>query len=153
MAVAVGSLVFAIREVNHTRDLGVALDKSNSLLAANYLDRGLSLCEGGDVAHGLLLMTRGLSAVPANAPDLGRVMRANLAGWQESLDPLLAMWKQTPAVASSGLKTSVAFSPDGKAVATGAADHKVQFWNAADAKPIGEPIDCFEGGAIAGFQP
>ena len=47
--------------------LGVALNQLSYRLAENYLDRGQSLCERGDVAHGMLLLARGLSAVPADA--------------------------------------------------------------------------------------
>ena len=63
-AVSVGSVLFAVRETTHANRLGVALEKSNYLLAANLFDRGLTLCEDGEVAHGMLLMARGLAAVP-----------------------------------------------------------------------------------------
>lgn len=95
VGMTVGSLLFAAREKTHANELGVALDKSNVLLAENYLDRGRTLCEAGEVAHGILLMARGLSAAPLNSPDLGRVVRGNLAGWQERLYPLLEMWAQS----------------------------------------------------------
>src|SRR5262249_4000766 len=71
LSLAVGSLIFALREKEHTNELGVALNSANYRLAANYLDRGLALCEGGEVAHGMLLLARGLSSVPQSAPDLG----------------------------------------------------------------------------------
>ena len=89
VAVSVGSLLFAAREKTHATQLGVALDKSNYLLAANYFDRGVTLCEGGEVAHGMLLMARGLSAVPANEPDLGRVVRATWRDGRKGSIPCL----------------------------------------------------------------
>ena len=153
VAVSVGSMFFAAREKTHANQLGVALDKSNYLLAANYFDRGVTLCEGGEVAHGMLLMARGLSAVPANEPDLGRVVRANLAGWQERLDPLLAQWTHTSTTSVANVSPAVAFSPDGKLIATGASDRRIRFWNAADTQPIGEPIDCTSGVRSLVFSP
>ena len=69
VAVAVFSLLLAWREGRHAHELGIRM-------AENYLDRGLSLCEGGEVAHGMLLMAEGLEAVPDEARDLGRVMSA-----------------------------------------------------------------------------
>jgi eukaryotic-like serine/threonine-protein kinase len=142
VAAAVGSLLFAMREKKHAGELGVALDKSNYLLASNYLDRGRSLCEGGEVAHGMSLIARGLSAVPENAPDLARVMRANLAGWQERLDPLLAVWASDPLNTATHLPDTSAFSPDGKLVVIGAGNRMIQLRNGDSGEPIGEPINC-----------
>ncbi len=142
VAVAVGSLLSLVREKKHASELGVALDKSNYLLAANYLDRGQSLCEVGEVAHGMLLIARGLSAVPENAPDLARVMRANLAGWQERLDPLVALWADGPSGATTRIRDAAAYGPDGKLLAIEVGDRMIQLRNGEDGNPIGEPINC-----------
>jgi WD40 repeat protein/tRNA A-37 threonylcarbamoyl transferase component Bud32 len=142
VAVSVGSLLFAAREKSHANELGIALGKSNYLLASNYFDRGFALCEGGEVAHGLLLMARGLSAVPENAPDLGRVGRANLSGWHEMLNPLQAQWSFTSGAAGANLRPAAAFSPDGSLAVTGADDEKIRFWNAKDGSAIAEPVNC-----------
>jgi eukaryotic-like serine/threonine-protein kinase len=142
VGLTVGSLLFAAREKMHADELGVALDKSNVLLAENYLDRGRALCEAGEVAYGMLLMARGLSAAPQNSPDLGRVVRANLAAWRERLDPLRVVWAQASAPGVRYLRPAVAFSPDGQLIATGGIDQRVHFWRATDARPIGEPINC-----------
>ena len=86
VAVAAGALVFAARETTHAGKLRVALDKANELIAENYLVRGQTLCEGGEIAHGMLLMSRGLAAVPESSPDLGRVVaRTWLAGRKGSI--------------------------------------------------------------------
>jgi WD40 repeat protein/tRNA A-37 threonylcarbamoyl transferase component Bud32 len=143
LAVVVVSLLFAVRERKHANMLRVALDQSeqrrrelNYRLAESYLDRGQSLCERGDVAHGMLLLARGLAAVPTEAGELSRVLRANLAGWQEKLDPILALRVHGQAI------TAVAFSPDGKLAASGGKDHMVRLWEGPAAKPLGGPIDC-----------
>jgi WD40 repeat protein/tRNA A-37 threonylcarbamoyl transferase component Bud32 len=147
LTVAVFALAFAFREKKHSDELATALDKLNFRLAENYLDRGQSLCERGDVAHGMLLLARGLEAVPRGADDLSRVMRASLAGWQEKLDPLSACCSQGAPIMAA------AFSPDGKLVATASQDRAVRLWNGADLGPIGGPIGCTDLGRSLVFSP
>ncbi len=66
----------AIREIRaHRRQV----DQQASHLAYEH---GQSLCEQGDVAHGMLWLVRGLrSASLARDPDLERAFRRNLSGW------------------------------------------------------------------------
>ena len=138
----VGSLLFAAREKTHATDLAVALDRSNVLLAQNYLDRGQSLCEEGEVAHGMLLIGAVSRSLRRSSRALGRAVRSNLAGWEERLYPLLAMWTHVSLPDGRNVRPAVAFSPDGTLIATGDVDGKVRFWNAGDAGPIGEPVNC-----------
>ena len=49
--------------------------------------------------------------------------------------------------------TSVAFSPDGKALLTGCPNGAVCKWNAASRQPIGEPIELNESVSVAAFSP
>ena len=70
------------------------------------------------------------------------MIRANLAGWNEHLVPLLAEWTHIPGATRAYLNPVVAFSPDGKLIATGATDQTVRLWDGRDGKPIGEAIDC-----------
>jgi WD40 repeat protein len=123
------SLLYAVWERHHAEQLGYRL-------AENYLDRGVALCERGEVAHGMLLMARGLATAPGESSDVGRVLRGNLAGWQEELDVLLAQQRH------GGPITAVAFSPDGKLAATGGRDHLVRLWEGDEAGPLGGPIEC-----------
>ena len=104
--------------------------------------RGQTLCEGGEVAHGMLLMARGLAAVPAELAGSRPGRARNLAGWEERLDPLLALWPHArtgrqpisgPPSPSAPMESSSRPAP---------CDKQVRFWNATDFTPIGEPINC-----------
>ena len=81
-------------------------------LARSDLDRGLNFCEQGDAARGLLWLARGLNDAPADAADLRHCILMNLESWsRECHTPLLCLEH------GSGV-CAVAFSPDGKTIAT-----------------------------------
>ncbi len=147
LTVVVFALLFAVREKTHADELGVALYKSNYRLAENYLDRGQSLAERGEVAHGMLILARGLTEVPPGAGDLSRVMRASLAGWQDKLDPLLT---QSP---PSAPISAIAFSPDGTLGATASEDGIVRLWNGSLLTPIDGPLDSSGAARSLAFSP
>ena len=46
----------------------------------------------------------------------------------------------SPLTSQSDQVTSVAFSPDGKTLASGSADHTVQLWDLVTGRPIGSPL-------------
>jgi WD40 repeat protein len=62
--------------------------ESQRISARLALDRGLLLCEQGDVARGLLWLARGLEIDPADAAGLHRAFRANLGSWYRQLTSL-----------------------------------------------------------------
>jgi hypothetical protein len=116
VAVAVVASVFAFRENWNARQLGEQaaqlreqatqlsaaltaadenlgearknLRQSQSRLAENYLDRGLTLCEQGDAAHGMLWFVRGLKEAPPEDSSLQREIRSNLSNWAGEFHPL-----------------------------------------------------------------
>jgi WD40 repeat protein/serine/threonine protein kinase len=142
LAVAVGSVFVAVQENRHARDLGDALKtaeenrrKVESQRAENCLDRGLILCEQGEVGRGMLWLSRGLEWAPDDAVDLRRVLRANLSAWSGRLG-----WRPRAAVEHGGKVWDMAFSPDGGVFATGGRDGMVRFWDTATGKPVGVPL-------------
>jgi WD40 repeat protein len=95
------------------------------------LERGLTLCEQGDVAGGVLWLSHSLEIAPAQDADLQRDIRANLAGWGRQVHPLRGI------LPHAGIVRGVAFSPDGKLVLTGSYDKTARLWRTSTGKPVG----------------
>jgi WD40 repeat protein/tetratricopeptide (TPR) repeat protein len=122
-------LTAALKETERERD------KAASRLAENYLDRGLVACRNDrDVARGLLWMVKALEAAPKRDENLRWIIRTQLAAWQNEVHPLTAV------LTHKGEISAVAFSPDGKAVLTGSADHTARLWSAATGKELTPPL-------------
>jgi WD40 repeat protein/serine/threonine protein kinase len=127
-AIAVGSTIAALR-------LETALNASRLLSASLTRDRGLALCEQGDIDRGLLWLVRSLKA--ADVPgghDLDRLVRADLSSWSRRVHHLHGRFEQ------SGFVRSVALSPDGKTLLTGSDDNTAQLWDAASGRRLGPPL-------------
>jgi WD40 repeat protein/tRNA A-37 threonylcarbamoyl transferase component Bud32 len=102
-------------EDNHRQ----ALRLSTQLL----LHRGLTLGEQGEIGQGMLWLARGLSADPNANQDYQRLLRLNLAACSQWLNPLREVLLHSSEV------RVVAFSPDGKFIATGCADGTIRIWD------------------------
>jgi WD40 repeat protein len=101
------------------------------------LKGGLTECQRGRVAQGMLMWANYLATVP-ESEELQRPIRANLAAWYHQLWPLKAI------IPDKDIDYAT-LSPDGKIVLTvkRATDDKhgeVRIWDAATAKPVGKPI-------------
>jgi WD40 repeat protein len=105
-------------------------------LGETDLDRGVSLCEQGEVGRGLLGMARGLEDLPEEGgADLERVLRANLAAWRPELAGLQAVFRQ------GGPVERLAFSPDGRHFLAWETPRKAWLWETATGRRLGEPLD------------
>ncbi|MHC4955768.1 MAG: serine/threonine-protein kinase [Planctomycetota bacterium] len=98
------------------------------------VDRGIHLCEDGNVGHGLLWLARALEQCPDDDSAMERVVRANLNAWRRELNALEAVFPhEAPAL-------SVAFNPQGDRLVTGSEDRTAQIWNLSTNEPVGEPL-------------
>ena len=103
-------------------------------LAQSDLHRGLSLCEQGESARGILWMARGLEDTPEDAIDLQRVIRINLNGWSQRAIPLINIFEM------QGNTRAVAFSPDGKKIFTTSDDKTARLCDVATGRPLAPPF-------------
>ena len=108
--------------------------KAERHLARLALDQGLNLCAQGDANRGMLWLARSLQIAPANADDLRHAIRINLDAWSQQFHRLLGFVEHTSMI------SAVAFSPDGKAIATASDDGTARLWDAATLKSIGPPL-------------
>jgi WD40 repeat protein len=127
--------VKARHEVDKARKLSdKASARSRRESADLALERGLTLCDQGEIRAGLLWLARSQELAPADAVELQRAARVNLALWSRHVHEL----KLT--VAHSATVQALAISSDGKMFASGGGDRLVQCWDAATGQPVGEPL-------------
>jgi len=116
------------------RGLKLSLAESNHRLIVLNLERGRFACEQGTIGPGLLWMVESLrAATEAGDSSWQHAARANLSAWSRFYPKLRAVF-------SSGIVSSLAFSPDGKTVLIGTEDKAARLWDAASGQPVGQPL-------------
>ena len=112
-----------------------ALEKERQatrLSAGIALDRGISLCETGELDRGLLWLARSLELASALGDDaLERAARCNLAGWGAFHS------EKKGEFAHKDWVWAVAISPDDRTVLTGSKDGTARLWDATTGAPKG----------------
>jgi WD40 repeat protein len=82
LAAATGAAALAfLATVAVSLYLARSLEESRRLAAGLAFERGLRLCDDGEIAGGLLWLARSLEMAPGRAEDLQRAIRLNLTAW------------------------------------------------------------------------
>lgn len=104
--------LFAVNERRHSQSLTKslaatddALRQSQHRLSESELDKGLSYCQRGQIARGLLWLSRSLQTAPESSTELQEAIRLNLAAWEDELAPLAEI------IHKEGSVTSIVYSP------------------------------------------
>lgn len=123
IATAAISIAFGLSQIR-------ALKQAKLQSATLTFEKGLALCEKGEAGQGMLWMARGLEMAPDDAVAIRRLIEGNLAGWQKQVHPLKSVFELRSHV------SAVAFSPDGRAFATGTTDGALQLFDTATGRPL-----------------
>ena len=109
-------------------------------LSANLtIDRGLSLCEHGEVNRGLLWLAHAMEVAPSSDSDIQDAARATLAAWSRQLTSLKGILRHP-----KELVLGIAFRPGGQSILTISKEPRtptldLTLWDLASRKPMGPP--------------
>jgi WD40 repeat protein len=115
------------------------------LLAENYLDRGLTLCQQGEIPTGILWLGRSLERAPRDAEELQRFIRISLSAWRSHLTTLRSAFDcQEHAPRMGSRYDRMILNPDGTKIATWAGKD-ILLWDVASGKLIDPPLKHSDG--------
>lgn len=104
-------------------DIGQQRNATRKREAELTFDKGLELCNSGQIGDGLLWMAHSLEVDPMMSPVFERVVRINIAEWSQHKIQLV---RQLP---HPSIVWGVAMSPKGDVFATGCFDGIVRLWD------------------------
>ncbi len=108
--------------------------KAQAEIAARDFDHGVELARGDNASRGLLWMGEALREAPAENPQFARLVRANIAAWENQLHAVHAILEHHGAVHHA------VFRGDSGAVFTGGGDGIAKLWDVATGHPLGPPL-------------
>ncbi len=117
------------------------LEETREQASRLAIDRGISLCQSGQVPSGLLWLGHSLELAPPDDADLQRIIRTNLTAWSNRTATAIDILMHGATV------QAVAESADASTLATAGSDGRVCVWKlGGDSSVPGIQVSCFKVG-------
>jgi eukaryotic-like serine/threonine-protein kinase len=123
-----------LADVRYRGEQELALGQMKETLARLSLERAHNCFDRGAHPEGMLWLSRALENSPADPPDLQRVVRTSLSAWHHG--PKL----MERCVRHGSEVHAVAFSPDGRILATAGGDANARLWDVSTGSPLCSPM-------------
>ncbi|HZW31462.1 MAG TPA: serine/threonine-protein kinase [Isosphaeraceae bacterium] len=124
-----------LADVRYRSEQEQALVDVQRTLARLCIERAHNLFDRQRHDEGMLWLTRALENIPAEFLDFARSIRASLAGWHAGEKLMERSLAHREAV------HAVAFSPDGRRLATACGDRTARLWDVAQGLPLVAPMN------------
>jgi WD40 repeat protein/serine/threonine protein kinase len=129
-----GEIEAWLADVRYRAEQERALDDVKRSLVRLCIERAHALFGREKPGDGMLWLARALESVPAGFAGLERLIRTSLSGWHAATKLL----ERT--LLHGGAVHAVAFSPDGRRLATASADGTARLWDVAKGARLAAPL-------------
>ena len=142
-----GEIEVWLAEVSYRSEQERALYEVKRSLVRLNIERAQNLFSRDLPGEGMLWLARALENIPPDSPGIERAIRTSLGGWH-------ARTKLVERTLSHGaIVHGVAFSPDGRTLATVGADQTVRLWDVAKGGLLSPPIRHAKAVRAVAFSP
>jgi WD40 repeat protein len=129
-----------LADVRYRGEHELALSQVKASLARLCLERAHNCFDRETRDEGMLWLARALENAPSNPAELQRVIRTSLRGWHAGARLLERSLRH------GGEVHAIAFSPDGRRLATAGANREARIWDISTGSTLSPPLE--HGGPI-----